>query len=212
VTSVGDYWKRILFLGTLLAAGLVSASSLLFVADRAATIPAPSDVIVALAGAPDRGPYAASLVARGFAPVMYSSLVNPACIRAGQSPRRCPSGVRNTVDEALLMCRALPQAGVRRATIVTSQFHLRRTAAVFQIACLGNGMEVEVVAPPESSSSEILLSRERQKLLPSIGAAVLGKLSPGFYLWVTQPTQREPQSPQLVSQLTSSLLDIPPFL
>lgn len=202
-----------LFLFALLGGGLISAIFIvLLAADRAATMPAPSDVIVALAGAPDRGPYAASLVARGVAPRMFSSLVDPTCIEAGRPPRFCPSGVRNTVDEAHLMCQALPQAGVRRATIVTSRFHLRRAAAVFRIACLGSGMEIEVVAPPGPPPSEILLNRERQKLLPSIGAAVVGRLSPAFYLWATQFVRREQQSLKSSSRLVASTVFVPAFL
>jgi hypothetical protein len=59
-----------------------------------------SDVIVVLAGDAARDRYATALVAQGVAPRVLSTLVDPQCVRAGQPPQVCASGVRNTVDEA----------------------------------------------------------------------------------------------------------------
>ena len=65
------------------------------------------DVIVVLAGHPERQVYAQALVKDGLAPRLLSTLVDPACMRTGRSAKACASGVRSTVDEALWMQRVL---------------------------------------------------------------------------------------------------------
>lgn len=174
-----------------LAAGLLAAASAILLAGLllrhpAGAMPRPSDVIVALAGSPEREPYARALLERGVAPRLVSTTVDPACVRAGKPPRACPSGVRNTVDEALLMRRALLAEGVKRVMVVTSGYHRLRAAAVFEIAFFGSGVRVQVVTPPGAASGRTHLAEEAWSFVPSIAAAVVGRLSPQLYEWVVR--------------------------
>ncbi len=90
--------------------------------------PQAADVIVVLAQDVERIRHAASLVEKGFAPQILSTLVDPACFRERKVRALCATGVRNTVDEALAMRRVLIQEGVDRVIIVTSRDHVVRAA------------------------------------------------------------------------------------
>ncbi len=156
----------------------------------------PSDVIVALAtkNRPERAAYARSLVERDVAPRMLSTLVDPECVRAGRLPQACASGVRNTVDEALLMRRVLTADGVRQATIVTSGYHVPRARVIFWIVFLGSRIEVSVIAPPGSPPTGKKVTREMWKFFPSVGAAVVGRFSPLLYGWINQQIYEDMKS------------------
>jgi hypothetical protein len=143
--------------------------------------PPAADVIVVLHGSPEREGFAEELVRRGVAPRAISTLVDPDCVRAGHPPRSCPSHVRNTVDEALLMRRALPAQGVRRLVVVTSRFHRLRAAAIFELAFLGSGIQVRVVAPPAPFPRWSSVAHEVWSFVPSAAAAIVGRLSPSLY-------------------------------
>ena len=171
----------------LFGVALVVVSVPFLPAYRIGAEPPPSDVIVALANKnrPERAAYARSLVERDVAPRMLSTLVDPECIRAGRLPQACASGVRNTVDEALLMRRVVTAEGVRRATIVTSGYHVPRATVIFRIIFLGSGIQVSVVAPPGSPRTGMLI-RELWKFFPSVGVAIIGRLSPSLYRWINQ--------------------------
>lgn len=156
--------------------------------------PQPSDVIVVLAWDSNRDDYAVALVERGIAPRLLSTLVDPQCVRAGQPPQACASDVRSTVDEALLMRRALMAEGVRRATIVTSNYHVLRAAAVFSTVFIGSGIQVSVVAPPALFPSGWLLRSELEKFLPSVGAAIIGRVSPALYYWAIRQVREATRS------------------
>ena len=148
--------------------------------------PQPADVIVVLAGGAERAPYAASLIERGLAPNMLSTLVDPACIRAGRPPDTCATGVRNTVDEALMMRRILGREQVERFMIVTSRSHIVRAAAVFSVVFFGSGIDLNVVPTPHVSFREAPAIRELLSFFPSLGGAVLGRFSPELYEWIMQ--------------------------
>ncbi len=166
---------------------LVGLSVPLLVGYRIGAEPPPSDVIVALESrSRERAHHAASLVARGVAPRMLSTLVDPVCSHTGQPPQSCASGVHNTVDEALLMRRVLTAERVRRATVVTSGYHVPRATVIFRIIFLGSGIQVSVVAPPRSPLTAKRLTREMLKLFPSVGAAVVGRFSPSLYGLINQ--------------------------
>ena len=143
--------------------------------------PGHADVVVVLAGEQERLDYARSLVETGVAPRLLTTLIDPECTRAGRAPEKCGSGVRNTVDEALLMHRVLTAEGVRRATVVTSGYHVLRTAAVFRTAFLGSGIEITVRAPAGSPSPLGTRFREFRKLLPSFFATLVGRLCDCLY-------------------------------
>src|SRR4051812_40848810 len=143
--------------------------------------PSEADVIVALHGSSEREKFADKLVRQGVAPRVVSTLVDPDCVRAGHPPRSCPSRVRNTVDEALLMRRALPSQGVRRLVVVTSNFHRLRAATVFKLAFAGSRMEVRVVAPPSPFPHWTSVAHEVWSFVPSAAAAIVGRLSPSLY-------------------------------
>src|SRR4051812_6917251 len=143
--------------------------------------PSEADVIVALHGSSEREKFADKLVRQGVAPRAVSTLVDPDCVRAGHPPRSCPSLVRNTVDEALLMRRALPSQGVRRVLVVTSGYHRLRASAVFRIAFTGTGTQVWVVAPPGPFPDWTSIAHEVLSFVPSVAAAIVGRLSPSLY-------------------------------
>lgn len=144
-------------------------------------IPSPAEVIVVLAGSGERAPYAQSLIDRGLAPRMLFTKVFPECERMGRPLSACRTGVRNTIDEALLMRRILAQHGVERVTVVTSRVHVVRARAVFTAVFLGSGIAVTVVSPPHVDFPEETSLREVLKFLPSVGAALVGRLAPSLY-------------------------------
>jgi hypothetical protein len=146
-------------------------------------------VIILLASKdnPNRAAYARSLVESDVAPRMLSTLVDPECVRAGSLPQACASDVRTTVDEALLMRRVLTAEGVRRATVVTSGYHVPRATVIFRIIFLGSGIQVSVVAPPAGLPPiGKRLAHEILKFFPSVAAAVVGRFSPPLYRWINQ--------------------------
>ena len=157
-----------------------------FLHDPLLGIPQPADVIVVLAGDAERILYAASLIERGLAPRLLTTLVDPACVRAGRPPDTCATGVRNTVDEALVMRRVLEREQVERIMIVTSRPHLVRATAVFRVVFLGSGMGLNVVPTPHDSFRETPAIRELLSFFPSLGCAVLGRVSPELYEWLMQ--------------------------
>ncbi|MBK9307131.1 MAG: YdcF family protein [Nitrospira sp.] len=152
--------------------------------------PQPADVIVVLAQERERVRHAASLVEQGFAPRTLSTLVDPACIRARKLRALCATGVRNTVDEALAMRRVLIQEGVDRVLIVTSRDHVVRAAAIFAVVFFGSGLEVNIVATPLRPLQKGLSFREVRSFFPSLGGAMLGRVSPELYEWI-MPYGRE---------------------
>jgi uncharacterized SAM-binding protein YcdF (DUF218 family) len=157
-----------------------------FLYDPLLGIPQPADVIVVLAGDAERILYAASLIERGLAPRLLTTLVDPACVRAGHPPDTCATGVRNTVDEALEMRRVLEREQMERIMIVTSRSHLVRATAVFRVVFLGSGMGVNVVPTPRDSFHETPAIRELLSFFPSLGCAVLGRVFPELYEWLMQ--------------------------
>lgn len=140
------------------------------------------DAMVVLAGAQERWAYAQILLAQGHALRLLSTLYDPICLRVGKILESCPTGVRNTVDEAITMRRVLVQENIKRTTIVTSEYHVIRTAAIFAVVFAGSGIDLNVVgAPiPNRSQSQFLL-RELAKLGPSIVGAIVARLSPPLY-------------------------------
>ncbi|MBI3798865.1 MAG: YdcF family protein [Deltaproteobacteria bacterium] len=153
--------------------------------------PLPSDVIVVLAGEPTRDRYATALVAQGVAPRVLSTLVDPQCVRAGRLPQVCASGVRSTVDEALLMHTELAAERVQQVTVVTSNYHTLRAAVIFRIVFIGSGIQVSMVAPPGPPPDSRNIISEVKKFFPSVGAAIIGRLSPALYQRIAQQFRGE---------------------
>ena len=178
VGGVPAWWRRALWVvASLGLLGLGVWAGLATVGGR--DEPAP-EAIVALAGPNDRIRSARSLVERGIAPRLMTTLVDPGCIRRGGSPASCRSGVRSTVDEALLMRRVLRDERIRRVVVVTSGYHRFRAALIFGIVFFGSETRVRVVGTPEAGT-RALIAREVLKMLPSGVGALVGRVSPGLY-------------------------------
>ena len=94
---------------------------------------------------------------------------------------------RNTVDEALTMRRILAAEHVRHAVVVTSDYHVLRAGAVFFAVFAGSGIQIEMTSVSDQGRSQFtLLLRELVMLGPSIGGALLGRLSPTTYEAIMQ--------------------------
>jgi len=143
--------------------------------------PRPADVIVVLAGKPERARYAALLAETRMAPRILSTLVDPGCLRGSGARKLCATGVRNTVDEAVAMRRVLVREKVDRVMVVTSRSHVVRTAAIFTIVFSGTGIDVNVLATPLSANSGAPSVREVLSFFPSLGGAALGRFDPELY-------------------------------
>lgn len=140
------------------------------------------DVFIVLAGDSERAGYARVLLAQDPAARILSTLVDTRCAPLGDPDRACATGVRNTVDEALLMRRTLSQEQVRSATIITSRYHAPRAGGIFRIMFIGSGIQLQVVTPPGVASVPASLRvQEMLKFLPCIGAALLARLTPDLY-------------------------------
>jgi uncharacterized SAM-binding protein YcdF (DUF218 family) len=151
-----------------------------------------ADVIVVLAGKPERGRYAALLAEKRLAPRLLTTLVDPDCLGKSGARELCATGVRNTVDEALTMRRVLAREQVDRVMVVTSRSHVVRTAAIFTLIFFRTGMDVHVVAPPLGAPLGAPSIREILSFFPSLGGAVLGRLNPELYEWIMQYRRSAP--------------------
>jgi hypothetical protein len=145
------------------------------------------EIIVVLAGDPERKTYAESLTQKGVRAPIVSTLTDFHCMQAGNPSSACNTGVRNTVDEALLMRRILSEDHVEHVAIVTSRYQAARAASIFGIIFAGSRIDVSVVAPPRSSDIwQELRAKELLKWFPSIVAAMLARFTPDTYDWVMQ--------------------------
>jgi hypothetical protein len=142
-----------------------------------------ANVIAALAGNPARMTYAHFLVKQGIAPDIMSTLVDPICLREGGPRPACATRVRNTIDEAVVLRRIFDHEGFTRAIVVTSDYHLARATAIFDIIFVGSGIELHFVASPEAQLTQKQVSREVSKYLPSLAGAVLVRFVPALYSW-----------------------------
>lgn len=140
------------------------------------------DVVVVLAGDEVRWRYGETLMQRGVASRLLSTLVEPHCQAGPSQGQICATGARNTVDEALIMRRILAAEHVRHAIVVTSDYHVLRAGAVFFAVFAGSGIHIEMTSVLDQGRSHFtLLLRELGMLGPSIGGALLGRLSPATY-------------------------------
>lgn len=144
-----------------------------------------ADIIVPLAGNPDRAAYAHALLGEGIAPSVGSTLTDTECLRLRgmDLDSSCATGVRNTVDEAIVLRRLFKEAQVARAIVVTSPCHLARAAAVFSVIFAGTGIEVHFVATPAACVASQQITKEVRSYLPSLGAALVARVFPPAYEW-----------------------------
>lgn len=140
-----------------------------------------ADVIVPLAGDPDRLAYARTLFQRQTAPNIMSTRVDSRCLRTRGPDPACYTRVRNTIDEAIFLRRLLEEERFTQVVIVTSHYHLARAAAVFAVIFAGSGLGVHFVARPEAKLTQEQIRREATKYLPTLAAAVLARFAPGLY-------------------------------
>lgn len=140
------------------------------------------DLIVVLAGDPARAAYAHTLVQRGVHAEIMTTLTDPLCVKSGRELSACWTGVRNTVDEALLMRRVSVAERITHVGIVTSRYHAARAASIFGIIFAGSGIDVSVMAPPRSPSVlDDLDGHELAKWIPSVAAAMVARFTPPLY-------------------------------
>jgi uncharacterized SAM-binding protein YcdF (DUF218 family) len=152
----------VLFVTTVVAAHrpLLSGFARLFRVDD----PAPSDVIVLLLGGTDHRPRtAASLYARGLAPRVLLGTSHKAipgernetditisALQALGVPRSAivvlPEVVTSTREEASAVLKYASAHGVRRITIVTTEFHTARARWIFRKFLRGQGIEIHMAA------------------------------------------------------------------
>ncbi|MBD0316765.1 MAG: hypothetical protein ICV75_08745 [Nitrospiraceae bacterium] len=138
---------------------------------------------VPLAQSQDRTLYAATLVRQGLARHLGSTLVDTRCLWARGHQSACATGVRNTVDEALVLRRVAEEERFSRVIVVTSADHLARAASVFFVIFVGTGVHVHVVAPSEACPSFEGVTHELTSYVPSVVAAVLARFVPAAYEW-----------------------------
>lgn len=152
------------------------------------------DVVVALAGSPDRTVYAQTLVAQGLAPDRMSTLLDPFCLRAQGSRSACATAVRNTIDEAVALRRIFARERFTKVIVVTSRYHLARARVVFDTIFAGGDTAVHVVSPPGDRISGPRIRREAFSYLPSLFGAVMARTVPAFYEWLVrnQPVCPDP--------------------
>ena len=146
----------------------------------------PADVVVPLAGSPDRMAYATALVEQGIAPGIISTLVDPFCFGTQGPGPGCATHVRNTIDEAVALRRIFDREGFTRVIVVTSSYHLARAGAVFAIVFAGSDTAIRFLAPPETESRISLVNREVASYLPSLVAAFIARSIPELYEWTVQ--------------------------
>lgn len=159
-----------------------------------------ADVIVPLAGAPDRAAYARTLLRRQTAPNIASTLVDTRCLRTHGPNPVCATRVRNTIDEAIVLRRIFEEERFTSAIVVTSRYHLARAAAVFTIIFAGSGIDVHFVATPEAHLIRAQVSREVKTYLPSLAGAVLARFVPSMYEWTVRNRPVCPDSVTLASE------------
>lgn len=152
--------------------------------ERITTFPHPY-VIIVLGGEADRMVHAASLAKADMQIRMLSTCVDTQCLRTGLSPNMCATGVRNTIDEAVLMHRILLRDQIKAAIIVTSRYHAVRASSIFTIMFAGTGIQIQTVAPLSANSTlEQLSIQELVKYFPSVGGTLLARFTPDLYEWI----------------------------
>lgn len=144
---------------------------------------AAADLIVALAGNPDRRSYALSLVKQGIAPEFMSTLFDSGCLREGRSGPACVMRVRNTIDEALVLRRIVDRERYTTVIVVTSRYHLARARAIFRVIFAGSATAIHFVATPGNSPTNVQIRREARSYLPSLAGALLARSVPSLYEW-----------------------------
>lgn len=144
---------------------------------------AAADLIVALAGNPDRRTYALSLVKEGVATEFMSTLYDPSCLREGRSGPACVLRIRNTIDEALLLRRIVDRERYTTVIVVTSRYHLARARAIFRVIFAGSATVIHFVATPGNSPTNVQIRREARSYLPSLAGALLARSVPALYEW-----------------------------
>lgn len=180
------------------AGGLLSWLWLMWLVAHAEGVPptevGKADVVVALAGSPDRTVYAQTLVAQGLAPDSMSTLLDPFCLRAQGSRSACATAVRNTIDEAVALRRIFARERFTKVIVVTSRYHLARARGVFDIIFAGGDTTVHVVSPSGERISGPRMRREALSYLPSLFGAVMARMVPAFYEWLVrnQPVCPDP--------------------
>ena len=180
------------------AGGLLSWLWLMWLVAHAEGVPptevGKADVVVALAGSPDRTVYAQALVVQGFAPDSMSTLLDPFCLRAQGSRSACATNVRNTIDEAVVLRRIFARERFTKVIVVTSRYHLARARVVFDTIFAGGETAVHVVSPPGDRISGSRIRREALSYLPSLFGAVMARTVPAVYEWLVrnQPVCPDP--------------------
>lgn len=159
-----------------------------------------ADVIVPLAGSPDRSAYARTLLQRQTAANVASTLVDTRCLRTHGSNPVCATRVRNTIDEAIVLRRIFDEERYTSAIVVTSRYHLARAAAVFRIIFAGSETDVHFVATPEAHLTRGQVSREVKSYLPSLAGAALARFVPSLYEWTLRNRPVCPDSVTLSSE------------
>ncbi len=131
--------------------------------------PAPSDAIVLLLGGMDHRPRtAASLYARGLAPRILlgtsrrvipgersEAEITVSALRALGVPRSAivvlPEVVTSTREEAAAVSTYAAAHGVRRITVVTTEFHTARARWIFRKSLRGQGIAIHMAASQNPS-------------------------------------------------------------
>jgi uncharacterized SAM-binding protein YcdF (DUF218 family) len=156
----------------------------------------PADVVVAVSGdgVGERVRTAADLVRRGYAPylLLSGSRIGPppgaaADMLATAQAAGVPAGrilvddqALSTMDNARHTAAVMAQRGWRRAIVVSSPYHTRRTAWAFRQVLRRRGLHVAVVAAePSFFTVERWWTRERDRWLvvreyQKLGAFILG--------------------------------------
>ena len=147
------------------AGGVLSWLCLIWLVAHAEGVPPAEvgkvDVVVALAGSPDRTVYAQTLVAQGLAPDRMSTLLDPFCLRAQGSRSACATAVRNTIDEAVALRRIFARERFTKVIVVTSRYHLARARVVFDTIFAGGDTAVHVAGAQSAGLSGSRCSSHR---------------------------------------------------
>lgn len=142
-----------------------------------------ADIVVPLAQSRDRTAYANMLVRRSRAAHVGSTLFDVGCLERYGPHSACATGVRNTIDEAIVLRRLFEEERLTRAIVVTSPDHVARAAAIFSIIFAGSGINVHFAATPGECPSPVEVAREVKSYIPSVAAAVLARFAPRAYEW-----------------------------
>lgn len=176
--------KYLLILFTLAVSSLIAEALYFFWASSPAAVAEKEDVIVVFASSPKRIEAGYQLAQAGYAPVLVVSPAGRDKMAAYDRKYDLPAGVtkiiedraRTTFENAFYTRKIVTDHGFNTLILVTSTYHLPRSALLLRIFLWGTGVKIQLYGAPAKNLPKQFYN-EMVKLWFSVGEMVLWQLT-----------------------------------